>query len=810
MRPTLPGTNNPAPRFVRNYDGPVLGYRFSGTAGNNVFAIVAEGGNADLINLSTTDTSFDGFGQNLLKLWTTTDPGSDIQVSGPDPNNVVAESNPLFGFRSITGATGIVDVSGIPAGSLHIYYGDYSAKPSVSVVMRDTDAIEPDITIADAHLNNDTANSAEIYLAEIDFVTNGDYEEVEIVWTAGNGNGRGFGVVVTEAAAPDAVLPTLAPADIVDDVGGGPISSVTPISYSVTYSELMDPATIDASDFSVTGTATGAVDSVVHYGNTSFVTVVPTPGTSGTLQLQVNAAAVITDLAGNELDTTSAIVDDSTVLVEDVVAPTVTSIESPSVSGTIYGLPTLTYTVTFSEFVQALDATNFTNGGTAAAAIGTVTQISGAAPEASVYTVEVIPSGSGTVQLEIIGAITDPSSNALVVPVTDAKVFTIDTGAEPARETVTLDASTTSNSTSGTHTLTFDASASDKLVVIVTGENGNPGSLAGKVNSIKYDGVDLVQAVGRLPIGSSPSGPVDQLYNDIWYLDDPAGATASVDPDDPDGATTGNIVASVNSRGVITAIRLSGTADGVGATAISAQEVKTVDVLAATSGGMVFASLGMGGDGNTANTESVNTDPLGAELSAVKQGSSWDGHVTAQTTVVAPGYVTTTFTGGNTVGTHVVAAEFLGALSATDPFADWAVLDGATGVTFEGDANSDGVQDGLAFLLGAANPNVDANAAGLLPVVTETGGGLQLDFNCLPVADRGTAKLYVQHSNDLGTWTPDPGVEVPDGPGGGPTSNVTFSVTDGSPLNSVTATIDSGAAAGGKLFGRLKATETAP
>jgi hypothetical protein len=274
---------------------------------------------------------------------------------------------------------------------------------------------------------------------------------------------------------------------------------------------------------------------------------------------------------------------------------------------------------------------------------------------------------------------------------------------------------------------------------------------------------------------------------------------------------SGNIRASLNSRGVITAIRLSGTAPGVGATAISAQEVKNVSVLAATSGGMVLASYGMGGDGNTANVGSVNTTPTTAELTAVLQGSSWNGHVTSRTAVTSPGFVTSTFTGGNTVGTHTIAAEFPGALVVTNPFAAWKVLDGATGVTFAGDANGDGVQDGLAFLLGAANPNIDANAAGLLPTVTETAGGLVLQFNCLPIAARGTAKLYVQHSNTLAAWTPTPtGVEVPD-TNGGPTSNVTFVVGAGPAgppaLNSVTATIDSGAAAGGKLFGRLQATE---
>jgi hypothetical protein len=72
-------------------------------------------------------------------------------------------------------------------------------------------------------------------------------------------------------------------------------------------------------------------------------------------------------------------------------------------------------------------------------------------------------------------------------------------------------------------------------------------------------------------------------------------------------------------------------------------------------------------------------------------------------------------------------------------------------------------------------------------------------------ASRGTATLSVQHSGDLGVsdaWTT---VLVPDA-SGGPTSGVTFNVVGGDPLNSVSATISSSEAAGGKLFGRLIAT----
>jgi T5SS/PEP-CTERM-associated repeat protein len=144
-----------------------------------------------------------------------------------------------------------------------------------------------------------------------------------------------------------------------------------------------------------------------------------------------------------------------------------------------------------------------------------------------------------------------------------------------------------------------------------------------------------------------------------------------------------------------------------------------------------------------------------------------------------------TITGGNDI-----------VLYAGTPYDAW-----SGGAPFDGDANGDGVSNGLAFLLGAPNPN--ALALGLLPTVTEDGGGLVLTFDMLNAAARGDATLSVEHSSDLGVgdlWTT---VAVPDETGG-PTGGVTFTITGSDPLE-VTATISASQAASGKLFGRLKA-----
>lgn len=212
---------------------------------------------------------------------------------------------------------------------------------------------------------------------------------------------------------------------------------------------------------------------------------------------------------------------------------------------------------------------------------------------------------------------------------------------------------TDTNTSNSPITKTFDASGFDKLVVIVTGENGNPGSLAGNVTSVTYDGVALIQAVDRNPIDNAapnqtPLGAtIDQVYSSIFYLDSPS-------------TSTGLISAVINSRGNVTVFGLNGTAPGVGVTIIGAQEARSID-LTTSEGSIVIAALGMGGNGNTANVASVNTvDPSNfIEVSAQEEGNIYDGHVTAYQINSAAGTNSYAFTGGNVIGSHIIAAEFL-------------------------------------------------------------------------------------------------------------------------------------------------------
>lgn len=197
------------------------------------------------------------------------------------------------------------------------------------------------------------------------------------------------------------------------------------------------------------------------------------------------------------------------------------------------------------------------------------------------------------------------------------------------------------NSTGAPVTGTFDASGSDKLVVVITGEHGF-NNAAGNVNGATYDGESLIRAVDRNAVEAT----VDTVYNEIWYLDNPALYHSA-----------GEIVCDVVNRGNVTVFGLSGTAAGVGNTAIGDYNSKSV-ALTTSAGSIVIASLGMGGDGNTADVQNVTPDSPLTFVSAQENGALWDGHVVAYADGVSAGTATYSFSGGNNTGTHAIGAEF--------------------------------------------------------------------------------------------------------------------------------------------------------
>ncbi len=120
-------------------------------------------------------------------------------------------------------------------------------------------------------------------------------------------------------AAPDFVDPELNSGDIVDNRSGGPVNAQTLVTYTVSFSEDMDGSSVSSTDFGNAGNATITIGTVTETSPGVFsVPVRPTQG--GTLQLKINAGAALTDVAGNPLNTSAAIADNTTLIVSPAIA----------------------------------------------------------------------------------------------------------------------------------------------------------------------------------------------------------------------------------------------------------------------------------------------------------------------------------------------------------------------------------------------------------------------------------------------------------------------------------------------------------
>ncbi len=168
-----------------------------------------------------------------------------------------------------------------------------------------------------------------------------------------------------------------------------------------------------------------------------------------------------------------------------------------------------------------------------------------------------------------------------------------------------------------------------------------------------------------------------------------------------------------------------------------------------------------------------------------------------------------TFAGWNTqadgLGTDYPVASTYTANASVTLYAKWIMTFNtwSGGSSFGTDPNSDGVYNGIAWLLGAANK--DANAASRLPVASSSAGNLQLNFTCLKVANRGGATLQIQVSDDLGITDPWTSQEVVVPDSSGTVSGILFTISANADSNliNVQASIPG---SGSKVFARLMGT----
>lgn len=216
------------------------------------------------------------------------------------------------------------------------------------------------------------------------------------------------------------------------------------------------------------------------------------------------------------------------------------------------------------------------------------------------------------------------------------------------------------------------------------------------------------------------------------------------------------------------------------------------------------------GNGSTGGNEPVDTNfysnaatvtVLGNTGNLTKTGRNFTGWNTlANGTGIARA-------AGNTFAIGSANVTLYAQWAFNSPYDEWfatANLGQWIDASFNGDSNSDGMANGLSWLLGATSPQQNGNP--FLPQATSSSGNLSLSFKMLKNTKRGTAVLSLQYSRDMGVtdpWTSHT-IVVPDATGSVAGVNFVVAPINGTDHNQIQATIPSSAAGGtGKIFARM-------
>ena len=747
----------------------------------------------------------------------------------------------------------VVDVGTVDVYGETAYGGGASQPDSVTVSVSSDDVTYSAPVPVTMTFATDSGSRS---LATLDVSAFADARYYRLTFTNSDTNWMMLGEVAFADLSVDSTPPTLASSDIVDDKSGGPVAANTPMVYTVTFSEDMDASTVEASDFEDKDGDVSITIGTITENSLGVFTVQVTPTSAGTLQLQVPIGAVLKDAAGNDLVTTSAIVDDTAITITppDVTPPTLASsdiVDNKSGGPVAANMP-MVYTVTFSEDMDeaTVTADDFENAGTSSVSILSVSETS-----PGVFSVQVQPTDAGTLRLAVkSGAVLNdaaPIPNALNTgsAIEDDTTITVDpeigvisggasytydpAGVQPVGQSSLLDAGnlkltdgvfpisgwsdgtnvgfkdgTTAQKAVGKPSVTFDLGAQYDLstIDVWTEDQYSAAGTESVTISSSTDGVTF-----------SPTTVADPLN----WVDQGAtyGNKVSIDVSAlPTGQYIKMVFVEPSQWMMLTEIEMRGVISGGGDTTPPAWAATypQVDTLTAT-GATARAQIDEAG---TAYFVVVADGAAAPSAAQVKAGNdAGDSAALASGSIaLAAGTENTAAISGLTAGTaydvYFVAEDGAPNLQVTPVKVDITTLTlfaaWGGGAGFDVDTNGDGVNNGLAFLLGASDPNADAT--GLLPTVSESGGDLVLTFSMLNAANRGSASLATQHSSDLGAtdaWDAAGNQEtVPEGPGLGIVVGVvSFDVTANGTLNDVVATIPGSEGSAGKLFGRLLGTE---
>ncbi|HKS26160.1 MAG TPA: lamin tail domain-containing protein [Thermoanaerobaculia bacterium] len=276
-------------------------------------------------------------------------------------------------------------------------------------------------------------------------------DDDSVVDSVGNpvgGTGAGNGNFTGQVYTIDKTAPTVTS---ITRVNASP-TAASSVDFLVTISESVTG--VDAADFVLTTTGVTGTSITGVTGSGPYTVSVNTGSGSGTIRLDVAASPTVSDAAGNAL---AGGFNTGQVYTLDRNAPSVVSVIRTDPSTT--NLASVHYTVTFSQSVTGVDATDFALTTTGV----TGTSVSGVTGSGTTYTVTVNSgSGDGTLRLDVVDDDTIVSGTS--VPLggagagngnfTVGEIYTIDKTAPTVISSVRVGTNPT-NAASVSFTVTF-------------------------------------------------------------------------------------------------------------------------------------------------------------------------------------------------------------------------------------------------------------------------------------------------------------------------------------------------------------------
>ncbi|MGC6466692.1 MAG: lamin tail domain-containing protein [Akkermansiaceae bacterium] len=260
------GAEPGAPTFQKVLgDGTVLSHNLVGNSGSGseLTTYSSSGTRTPTPVRVGTTASTHGNGEDWANVWTSSDPGPDINFSGSakdhNPTSVAGAANT---FARVAEADGTIDISGLSSGQIYFPVGSFNNGWTLTLTM--SGAGQPDLQAVDSEGGIGNINRG--WISEFSFINEGQYDSISYEWRHQDLDGspgsraRFMGVILDGTSAP------AGPPEVANSAATGILPSSATIGGQITDTGNSSPSVTIYWGDNDAGTTAGSWDNSVTLG----------------------------------------------------------------------------------------------------------------------------------------------------------------------------------------------------------------------------------------------------------------------------------------------------------------------------------------------------------------------------------------------------------------------------------------------------------------------------------------------------------------------------------------------------------------